>query len=831
MHGREERRFRMSSMLAVTSMALATLVTAMPTRADDPPALFVPAAPLAVYFEFDGIRAHQATWEKTAAYRVWNDTKTGAMISGIAKQMMASAGDGSGDGPTADETARMLRHVMNRGAAVAVIVPAGPENAANDVAGGAGGKPSGAIIVRDARGKDGEVFTRLLDRVARLNGLDRPDGPHKPGQTTPVTANARYFFQGEDLVLMFGATHEASVATLSSLARREDRPDDAPKPPFALMKSPTGVDVISHGYVDFTRVGPLPPEAKDLGLDGVKRIEMCWGFENEAIVSYARLVAPTPRRGLLALMDQPTFNADTVLPLPEGLTDYAVLSIDWTKVIDMARDMPQTREQTIQALAQLRQMTGFDLRDDLLGALGPQWAFYSMPQKIEAPGTPLGGLGSWVLNPPKLAAVVQVKDRERLEASVKKIIDLTNDQLARQAQGPGPRVRVEPSRDGGYIIDIPPAVAPLPAGIRPAIRFSDTMAALGISPEVAQAALDAKPAADIKEALKPFGDRLTFFQQTDPRGSVPELLANVPFFLGLMAQGARDDANAPAFMKSLATIRVNPDQVPDPDAIRKLLFPNRTACSIDDQGLTLVSRDSLPGLSASPATAGVGIALLLPAVQAAREAARRAQCVNNLKQIGLALHNSHDTFNHFPGAAIRSEDDGKPLLSWRVAILPFIEQGQLYNEFRLNEPWDSEHNKALIPRMPAIYTCPSRADDNVKDGMTHYQVFTGPHALFGPPRGARFADVLDGTSNTLMVVEGKKGVIWTKPEDIDFPSDADLEVMNNVPRPPVGSAHPGGFNATFTDGSVRFIKDTISAMVLRALITRDGGEVISSDSY
>jgi prepilin-type processing-associated H-X9-DG protein len=115
--------------------------------------------------------------------------------------------------------------------------------------------------------------------------------------------------------------------------------------------------------------------------------------------------------------------------------------------------------------------------------------------------------------------------------------------------------------------------------------------------------------------------------------------------------------------------------------------------------------------------------------------------------------------------------------------------------------------------------------------MTHYQVFTGPHALFGPPRGARFADVLDGTSNTLMVVEGKKGVIWTKPEDIDFPSDADLEVMNNVPRPPVGSAHPGGFNATFTDGSVRFIKDTISAMVLRALITRDGGEVISSDSY
>ena len=89
------------------------------------------------------------------------------------------------------------------------------------------------------------------------------------------------------------------------------------------------------------------------------------------------------------------------------------------------------------------------------------------------------------------------------------------------------------------------------------------------------------------------------------------------------------------------------------------------------------------------------IALLLPAVQAAREAARRSQCVNNLKQIGLAMHNYHAQQNKFPGAAITNKQ-GKPLLSWRVAILPLLDQQGLYEKFKLDEPWDSPHNRALL---------------------------------------------------------------------------------------------------------------------------------------
>ena len=211
-------------------------------------------------------------------------------------------------------------------------------------------------------------------------------------------------------------------------------------------------------------------------------------------------------------------------------------------------------------------------------------------------------------------------------------------------------------------------------------------------------------------------------------------------------------------------------------------------------------------------------------MQAAREAARRAQCVNNLKQIGLAMHNYHQVQNSLPKPAI-TDKDGKPLLSWRVAILPMIEENGLYNKFKLDEPWDSPHNKALIKEMPKVYLCPSQP--STEPGMTTYQTFVGPGALFEDGKATGFQDVTDGTSNTLMVVEAKEPVIWTKPDDLKFDQGAagDASLFGAF------SFHPGGFNALFGDGSVRFIKRSINPLVLKALITRAAGEVIQADSF
>jgi len=218
----------------------------------------------------------------------------------------------------------------------------------------------------------------------------------------------------------------------------------------------------------------------------------------------------------------------------------------------------------------------------------------------------------------------------------------------------------------------------------------------------------------------------------------------------------------------------------------------------------------------------VSVALLLPAVQAAREAARRAQCSNNLKQIGLALHNFHDAQNHFPGRAI-VDKDGKPLLSWRVAILPYIEQKNLYDKFKLDEPWDSPNNKKLIEEMPKTYLCPSLA--NPKPGTTTYQAITGKATVFDGKEGLGMRDIPDGASQTLLVVESAEAVPWTKPDDL--PIDADP--ARPLAKP--GSKHTGGFGALFGDGSVRFLKSTLDPKILHGLMTRNGAEVIPFDSY
>jgi prepilin-type processing-associated H-X9-DG protein len=200
-------------------------------------------------------------------------------------------------------------------------------------------------------------------------------------------------------------------------------------------------------------------------------------------------------------------------------------------------------------------------------------------------------------------------------------------------------------------------------------------------------------------------------------------------------------------------------------------------------------------------------------IKSSRDAAKRAQSTNNLKQIMLAMHNYHSTYDTFPPPAIKSKE-GKPLLSWRVAILPYIEQQGLYEQFHLDEPWDSEHNKALIDKIPAVYRAPNA---KTKATSSCYYAFTGPDAIFKVD-GTKLQEITDGTSNTIAVVEADRDIPWTKPEDIPYDAEKDL--------PKLGGITEGGFNAGFADGSVRFLKKDIEEQTLRALITRAGGEVV-----
>lgn len=223
------------------------------------------------------------------------------------------------------------------------------------------------------------------------------------------------------------------------------------------------------------------------------------------------------------------------------------------------------------------------------------------------------------------------------------------------------------------------------------------------------------------------------------------------------------------------------------------------------------------GLAVSAVLGGI----MVPAVQKVRDAADRMTSQNNLKQIGIALHNYHDAMGAFPPAVVRDKN-GKALYSWRVLILPYLEQDVIYKNWKKDEPWDSPHNKPLSDVVLKVYTIPGSPDGI--SNRTPYRVFIGKGTGFEelkrqPSKGIRFADITDGTTNTIAVVEATETVPWAKPEELDFVAGKAL--------PPLGPPWRDGFNALLFDATVRLIPKTIKPQSLQAMITRNGGEIVN----
>ncbi len=248
-----------------------------------------------------------------------------------------------------------------------------------------------------------------------------------------------------------------------------------------------------------------------------------------------------------------------------------------------------------------------------------------------------------------------------------------------------------------------------------------------------------------------------------------------------------------------------------------------------------------------------------PIIETMQAAARRSMRSNNMKQILLAFLNYHDTYGRFPANATYTKD-GKALSSWRVALLPYVEQSYLHDGFDFSQPWNKGTNARLASYPVQVYGDGSDVDDmNMKldlqetkpfDGRgpekpvpavavppvdgdtpkdafkTRYQVFVGPGSVFDTTRGNTIAGVTDGTSNTIMMVETgpEKAVPWSQPADIPFEKDTDLMKA-------IGEPTDGVYIVGYVDGRVEQLTAEELKDQLRAMVTRNGGEIIERPGF
>jgi hypothetical protein len=580
----------------------------------------------------------------------------------------------------------------------------------------------------------------------------------------------------------------------------------------------------------------VPPQIFDaLGINNLTSLASISGLEGDGWTSNTLLGIDGQPTGIFALAGGEPLMAADLAPIPKDATFALAGRLDLDRVYRGISSIagkidPRARLQLEQGLAQLENHLGIELSRDVFKALGDTWCVYSAPSE--------GGI--LVTG---LTVVAPIRDRERLTKAEERL-----RLMAKAASEPPPGAgQFGPRRSSLTIADFEFRGNQIhflnfigePIPVAPAWCITDKELIVSLSPQTIKAHLSradkAGSLADLPAVAKELRSSggLTSIAYTDTATTVRTLYPLIQFGFNAIASAVQQEG-----------VQIDASLLPSAAAVLPHLNPSISTSTMAKDGLFMSQHGTLPMEFESLPLMTMPLWLFAARSAEVRraefraearaepmrsltplimpEAAAKVESENNLKQIALAMHNYLSAHRTFP-AAYSSSKDGKPLLSWRVQILPYIEEGQLYNEFRLDEPWDSEHNKALISRMPKIYRAPgSKA---AKEFKTNYLVPRGDDTMFPGSETIRPAQVPDGLSNTLMIVEADdaRAVTWTKPDD--------FEVDSKQPKAGIVGLRHGGFIAAFGDGSVRFIKDAIKPATLKALFSRAGGEVIDTSEF
>ncbi len=215
---------------------------------------------------------------------------------------------------------------------------------------------------------------------------------------------------------------------------------------------------------------------------------------------------------------------------------------------------------------------------------------------------------------------------------------------------------------------------------------------------------------------------------------------------------------------------------------------------------------------------GALLAAIVPAVRSGLNAIRRVECSMNPYHLSFALHNYHDTYGSFPPACTY-DAKGKPAHSWRVLLLPFMDQAATFQRYNLAEPWNGPGNSTLATLDMPFYRCP--ADHSSSPRMTNYVAIVGPGTMWPANSTMKHTDIPDGPSQTIMVVEiSNSDIHWMEPRDL--PVEELEEWLDPDHKPRIFGNHIEGSVVAYADGSVKMLPRAVTIERLRAMITPAG---------
>ena len=833
-----------SLLVALGSMATFGVAWAMmPNTAQDiEPSTLHPQRSIG-YFCWDGGELHADAFQKTAQYE--SLVKSGLWGYGVrvVNEMLPSLINQVLPHASEDEVAQLgmaqdyLKAIFQNGASISLTD--GPE----------GGAPSPAMtIVLHGLGEGESEILPLLDMMRVREEVQRKtiEGRSVQWLYLPDTPGIElaWFREAQHLVIGIGmAPAEQAISVVDGRTPNVT----ASRQWKTYREGDTDFEVTSVGWFDFgslrERFGEIPlpvPGSEEsptinqfveaLGLQNLGTSASQFGYRGRACISRTTIEAPGKRTGLLALLDQPVFELGDLPPMPAGTTNFASFSMDlaagWDSTLKAVRKTlallpPEVGEEFEELFAEMKGELGIDLRSEVFSPLGNIHCAFDDPA-----GGPFGfGFG--------LAA--SVRDRARLQQTVNSLLAKLEAQLQR-ARLPVPMTVQRSTFAGREMITVPAGM------FTPTIVIDDKWLAFSLYPQSVKAFLMRQdgdlarwqPNIQHKAALAELPSKFSAISVDDPRRALNSVYAFIPMLnsgLHTVAGGAAGNT-------------LNAADLPPQEIVTSPLFPNVGISVPNSAGFVFEGRQSLPVLPMPSVQSGAAVpvlvALILPAIQQAREAARRAQSANNLRQLGLAMHNYHDVFKYFPAGTVQ-DTKLKPeqRLSFLYSLLPFIEQSNLFDTMSETTKlaWDSKENAEWANVSVPTFRHPSMT--SFVPGQTDYVGIAGigedaaelpvEHkraGIFGYNRKTRIRNITDGTSNTVMITESTDG---------DIPWAAGGRTLKSLTQEPyingpdgIGGPSPGGCNVLFADGSVRFLSEDIDPEVMRRLAAMADGQVVGA---